>query len=282
MLKKGLLLAVLLFSLPVLAGDISATYQYSNGQTMTITVRDSSHVRMDTTADSYMLLKGKKIYIVSKDENGKWSAMDMDQMKGMAGMMGGMFGKKGKTSDYDMKLKDTGKTEEIAGLKGNIYNATYYENNKAIDTKEIVFCNKKEIRLINDAWITVAAGLAQIMGQDMSQLLEKSNKLAKENNYGVMIRMGNDMKLKSLTQSSMKDSYYELPPGVELMDIEIPMSEAQENQDAQEIEASSDSENTMSQDAKDIGQAAKDEAKNATVDEVRKGVRGAFDKVFNK
>ncbi len=280
MLKKVLFVCIcLLFSASVFAGDISATYQYSDGQTMTISVRDASHVRMDTTPDSYMLLQGKKIYIVSKDEEGKWSAMDLDQMKGMAGMMGGLLGKKKDATQYDMKLKDTGKQEEIAGLKGNVYSATYYENNKAVSTNEIVFCNKKDIQKINDAWISIAAGLAQIMGQDMSQLLEKSNRLAKENNYGVMIRMGNDMKLKSISQKSMEDSFFKLPAGVEVMDTSMPMGDAEESQANQE-ENLSDS--AISQDAKDVGQAARDEAKNATVDEVRKGVRGLFDKVFNK
>jgi hypothetical protein len=277
MFKKVLLVSIcLLFSAPVLAGDILATYQYSDGQTMTISVRDASHVRMDTSPDSYMLLQGKKIYIVSKDEEGNWSAMDLDQMKGMAGMMGGLFGKKAKAAEYDMKLKDTGKKEEVAGLKGNVYNATYYENGKVVNTTEIVFSNKKDIQKINDAWISIAAGLAQIMGQDMSQLIEKSNKLAKENNYGVMIRTGNDMKLKSLSQKSMEDTYYELPSGAEVVDMDAAMNGVQEEQE--EIE----SENAISQDARDVGQAARDEAKNATVDEVRKGVRGLFDKVFNK
>lgn len=282
MFKKVLLVCIcFLFSASLLAGDISATYQYSDGQAMTISVRDASHVRMDTTPDSYMLLQGKKIYIVSKDEEGNWSAMDLDQMKGMAGMMGGLLGKKAKAAEYDMKMKDTGKKEEIAGLKGNVYSATYYENNKVVNTTEIVFSNKKDIQKINDAWISIAAGLAQIMGQDMSQLLEKSNRLAKENNYGVMIRMGNDMKLKSLTQKSMEDTYYELPLGAEVVDVEMPTTEMQENQEDQEIQENSESENAISQDAKDVGQAARDEAKNATVDEVRKGVRGLFDKVFN-
>lgn len=280
MLKRGLLVCIfLLFSVPVIAGDISATYQYSDGQTMTITVRDASHVRMDTTPDSYMLLQGKKIFIVSKDEDGNWSAMDMDQMKGMAGMMGGLFGKKAKAAEYDMKLKDTGKKEEIAGFKGNVYSATYYENNKAVNTTEIVFSNKKDIQKINDAWISIAAGLAQVMGQDMSQLLEKSNRLAKENNYGVMIRMGTDMKLKSLKNASIDDSYFELPSGAEVVDMDAAMNEMQEDQENGEY---SESENAISQDAKDVGQAARDEAKNATVDEVREGVRGLFNKVFNK
>ncbi|NLD37486.1 MAG: hypothetical protein GX654_11510 [Desulfatiglans sp.] len=280
MFKKVLLVCIcLLFSAPVFAGDISATYQYSDGQSMTISVRDASHVRMDTTPDSYMLLQGKKIYIVNKDEEGNWSAIDMDQMKGMAGMMGGLFRKKAKATEYDMKLKDTGKKEEVAGLKGNVYSATYYENNKAVNTTEIVFSNKKDIQKINDAWISIAAGMAQIMGQDMSQLFEKSSRLAKENNYGVMIRTGNDIKLKSLSQKSMKDSFFELPAGVEIMEIGAYMGDAQQILDDQEY---SESESAISQDVKDVGQAARDEAKNATVDEVKKGVRGLFDKVFNK
>jgi hypothetical protein len=283
MFKKFLLVCIcFLFSAPVFAGDISATYQYSDGQTMTISVRDASHVRMDTTPDSYMLLQGKKIYIVSKDEEGNWSAMDMDQMKGMAGMMGGLFRKKAKATEYDMKLKDTGKKEEVAGLKGNVYSATYYENNKAVNTTEIVFSNKKDIQKINDAWISIAAGLAQVMGQDMSQLFEKSNRLAKENNYGVMIRMGDEMKLKSISQASRKDAYYDLPAGTEVIDMGATMSEMPFNQDDQEVPDNSNITDAVSQDAKDVGQAARDEAKNATVDQVRKGVRGIFNKVFDK
>jgi hypothetical protein len=40
-------------------------------------------------------------------------------------------------------------------------------------------------------------------------------------------------------------------------------------------------EETIEQDAKDVGKAGKDEAKQSTVDEVRKGVRGFFKKVFD-
>lgn len=39
-------------------------------------------------------------------------------------------------------------------------------------------------------------------------------------------------------------------------------------------------EETVAHDARDVGQAAKDEAKRGTMDEVRKGVRGLFKKVF--
>ena len=38
---------------------------------------------------------------------------------------------------------------------------------------------------------------------------------------------------------------------------------------------------TLQQDAKDVGQAARDEIKNSTIDEVRKGVRGVFEGLFH-
>ncbi|MEJ2040318.1 MAG: hypothetical protein P8X55_15530 [Desulfosarcinaceae bacterium] len=37
---------------------------------------------------------------------------------------------------------------------------------------------------------------------------------------------------------------------------------------------------TIAEDAKDGGNAAKDEARQSTVDEVRKGVKGAFKSLF--
>ena len=40
-------------------------------------------------------------------------------------------------------------------------------------------------------------------------------------------------------------------------------------------------EQTIKEDAKDVGKAAKDEAKQTTIDEVRKGVRGMFKGLFN-
>ena len=39
--------------------------------------------------------------------------------------------------------------------------------------------------------------------------------------------------------------------------------------------------NVLAEDAKDVGKAAKNEAKQSTIDEVRQGVRGLFKKVFN-
>jgi hypothetical protein len=55
---------------------------------------------------------------------------------------------------------------------------------------------------------------------------------------------------------------------------------ASSSQTAQPSPASSVIGQTVKKDAKDVGQAAKDEAKQTTIDEVRKGVGGFFKKMF--
>ena len=50
---------------------------------------------------------------------------------------------------------------------------------------------------------------------------------------------------------------------------------------SQPAQNSSEIGTVIQEDAKDVGQAAKDEAKQTTIDEVRKGVRGVFKGLFN-
>ena len=60
-------------------------------------------------------------------------------------------------------------------------------------------------------------------------------------------------------------------------------SQAKESvQSSSDTSESSDNQvaETIAEDAKDVGKAAKDEAKQSTVDEVRKGVKGAFKSLF--
>ena len=58
------------------AGDIVATWKYTDGSTMKLSARDDQHIRMDTAPDSYTLLTGSKVYMVQKDDEG-WQATDM-------------------------------------------------------------------------------------------------------------------------------------------------------------------------------------------------------------
>ena len=93
-MRKIILTLCFLMAAPLCAqaaSDIIATYKYADGSMVTLCTRDANHVRMDTSPTSYMLLKDRKVYSVSRDDEGQWHVMDMDKMKNMGGVTS-MFG----------------------------------------------------------------------------------------------------------------------------------------------------------------------------------------------
>lgn len=250
------------------ASDLVATYVYQDGSMMTLCVRDAEHVRMDTSKDSYTLLRGNKVYAVSREDGG-WQVMDMEQMGSMASGMGSMFG--GGQSDpteYEMTYIKTGKKEAVAGYTGLVYNAEVKENGKLVSRDEVVLSTHGDLKRVNEGWVALVTAMTRAMGHAGDASLEKSLQEARDYGYGGMLRYGDEMKLKSLKSSDLKAAYYALPAG------------AQQVQVGTAPESGQGDDSVIEKDAEDVGQAAHDEAKDATIDEVREGVRNVFKSIF--
>lgn len=241
------------------ASDVVATYKYADGSMVTLCTRDASHVRMDTSPTSYMLLKGDKTYAVSRDDDGVWHAVDMDKMKGMS-MSGltSMFGG-GTSPEYDVRYEKTGKTERIAGYKGAVYNAVVFEDGKVVGREEMVLSTHSNIKKLTDAWMAMASRMNK-----MNQCFGDSIEEAKKMGYGGVLRYGNDMRLSKLQVTSLKSSYYSLPSGAQ--QVQAPSAQG-----------SSSGDMGLKDDAKEIGV----DAKEATKDEIKSGVRGMISDIFN-
>jgi len=241
------------------ASDIIATYKYSDGSMVTLCTRDSKHVRMDTSPTSYMLLSQGKIYSVNRDDDGTWHAMDMDKMKSMGSGFTSMFGG-GDTPEYDVRYEKTGKTEKIAGYNGNIYTAVVFEDGKIVSRDEIVLSSHSNIKKLTEGWIAVASRMT-----NMGSSFEDCTSEAKKMGYGGMLRYGDSMRLTNLKIKNLNASYYKLPDGTQQVQVQQPTQQQT-------------SDNTgISNDAKEIGQ----DAKQATKDEVKEGVRNMISDIFN-
>lgn len=279
-MTRSLLLCGLMLMLmagPVPAEDSVAIYRYANGETITLSSRDDDNIRMDFNENSYMLLRKSKVYSVNRDDDGKWNVLDMDQLSGMGGFMAA-FGAKNAAADFDVKMKKTGRREVIAGFAGQVYTAVYSENGQVVDTKEVVLCNHPEINRINEAWVAMASRMGQMMGADAARSLEQSAKLAKANRYGGMLRVGDEMTLQSLDKMSVADFHYALPSDAEMVEVGLPPRSPETTaQPAGEGNAAK----VLSQDARDVGESAHQEAKQATIDEVKEGVQGLLKGLFN-
>ena len=247
------------------ASDIIATYKYSDGSMMTLCTRDAQHVRMDTSPTSYMLLKGNKVYGVNKGDDGSWQVMDMDQMQNLGGMSSMFGGGATSTTEYEVRYEKTGKSEKVAGYNGTVYKAVTYEDGKVVSRDEIVLSSHSNIKKLSDGWASIAARMGQSMGQQMAQSLEQSAKEAKKLGYGGMLRYGNQMRLSNLQVKNLNSSYYDLPAGAQVVDIQNPSQQ------------SSNDDMGLGDDAKDIGH----DAKEATKDEIKSDIRGVISDIFN-
>nr|WP_287411705.1 hypothetical protein [Pseudodesulfovibrio sp.] len=246
------------------ASDIVATYTYSDGSMITLVTRDAHHVRMDTSPTSYMLLSGGKVYSVTCDESGACNVMDMGQMAGMASGFSSMFGggDEAAETEYDVRYEKTGRTETVAGYKGTVYEAKVYEDGKITSREEMVLSNHSNIKKLSEGWIAIAEALTQSMGDSFDDSMEEAKKMG----YGGLLRSGNDMRLTSLTVRSLDSAYYKLPANSQQVQMQQPPAQQQSNNDM-----------GLEDDAKDVGY----DAKEATKDEIKSGLRDAISDMFN-
>lgn len=268
------LLVLVLAPFTAWSGDIVATWNHKDDVTMELATRDENHIRMNISADNYVLVAGQKVYMVTKSD-GQWNVMDMDQLSGLASAFGASSTQTdNKTDSYKTSIKKAGRSETVAGYKGSVYVITTKdEKGKTVDTTEAVFSKHKDIKKINDAWQAIAIRMGNILGQDTSEAVDKASKEAEISGYGGMLRIG-EMKLSKVDKPNLEASYYDLPKGAKMVDIGSIKSG---DDGAGSSEEGSDFGKEMGDAAED---AAKDAVKKNTVDEIKKGVGGMFKKLF--
>jgi hypothetical protein len=308
---------VLFAATAVAAADIIATYKYPDGNMVTIVTRDKDHVRMDTSPTSYMLLQGDTVYSVSQDDSGQVMVMDLGQMKqanqqsGLASLFGGGQ-EETREPEYMANYEKTGRREKIAGYTGVVYNVEVREGDRIVRRDEVVLSTHSDIKQVNEAWIALGEKMSQAMGDEMADSLDNATREAKEKGYGGMLRYGDEMKLDSLKKMSLDITYYQLPenaqhvqmgqmPDMQQMQQQYEQQQQQYEQQEQQEQSGQDAYDqnaydqqqqyeqqsgstagqVLEQDANDVGQAAHQEAKDQTVEEVKEGVKKLFDSLFD-
>ena len=264
----------LLLPLSAWSQDIVSTWRHQNGTTMKLAMRNANHVRMDTGKDKYILVNGEKVYMVSK-RDGQWTVMDMDVLAGMMSRFGIQAGATSQNADdYQSSFKNTGRNETVAGYRGSVYVAeTKDQSGQLIDRSEIVFSKHQDVAEASKAWMSIASRLGDIVGAQTSKEIKEATKQAQTSGYGGMLRVG-EMTLVSIKKPSLDAAYFDLPEGAEVVDMDTMSDQANQASD------SADESNFAKELGEEAGNAAQEEAKQNTIDEVREGVNGLFKKIF--
>ncbi len=232
--------AALLAAPVVLAG--SATLISNDGGTATFEYNDSMlRIGSDANPESYALMRDGKFYTVSVN-NGQPIVIDAgSMMKGMGSMN---MAPTTVTSDFDvdvLSVKDTGKNETVAGIKGDVYEIRFRDEDGQERSETMVLSKDKRVREFSDALFRMmnvaaefASDKAMKQGQDMRSKLE-------ELDAGVL-RYGNEMRISSIDGDKVPGARFELPAqpmnlegfGAMLGNLSNAQSEANESSEYEE------------------------------------------------
>lgn len=267
---RALLVLFAFFAMASIAwADTVITYDMKGQDPLIISYRDDNHIRMDTGQDSYTLVTGGKVYAVSRD-NGKWTAVDMEQVGRLGKSLGFNTAQQERDASGDVTFRKTGRTETIAGYKGDVYAVEVRDPKGGKDQHEVVFGRHRELEVVNRAWKAFGSHMGSATQMKNLQAWNYQTTGGRQQDLGAALRYEDQMTLHSVDKQSLPSSHYELPPGAERADLQRQSDRSPSQQD-----------DVVTDTAKKSQEAAKDEAQDSVVDEVRDQVRGVFRKMFD-
>ncbi|MGD9211326.1 MAG: hypothetical protein PVI90_11145 [Desulfobacteraceae bacterium] len=276
-MKRAVLgiMILLFYSNSVLANDIIATWMYNNGNSMELSYRDNTHIRMDTSQQGYMLLTKDKMYMITRQE-GQWQAIDMDQMAGMMQSFGQNASQNMQDDIENIpdELKDSGRTEVVAGYKGKVYLIQEEQSDGSLKEVEIVLSTHPDIKKINQGWLALSNRMGKMMGEEMAQSIKRATEKSDKEKLGGLLRYEDIIKLNSVKKKKLEDDFFKLPEEITM--VQMPQFSVQDaNNNANTAPAANQSKNIPQK-----SQNTDQDASDALKEEINKGVRSLFEKLF--
>lgn len=188
----------------------AADLETSTGDTMKMEYRGKDKLRVNITSgdgEGYMLHTGGKSYFVG-GEPGQEVVMDMASMASMAGNMGQQSAPPAMAGKV-LSFEKTGRSEKIAGIKGDIYKVRYIDHEGKERDIELTLSGDPRVLEFRDAMLGMAQSMAKFSsaGQDTTGDMEKE--LGKRG-LGPL-RFGSDMKVTAISDRKIDNARFELP-----------------------------------------------------------------------
>lgn len=213
---RGKIFAVLAL-LPLWSwAQISGVYEIADGQSIKLSYKDDQNMRMEVQQGQFMLVQDDKVYMVHQ-QGGQWTAVDMSKMGEMMKRMGQQAPQHGAgdVSGGEAEFNDTGRTETIAGYEGKVYEVVSPDGER----NEVVLSKHDDIVELSRAWVRISGKMVQNMGMMDKAGLEDAISESEVNEMGGMLRVGDDMRLKSVSTEDKGDDHFELPEGTRIQDM---------------------------------------------------------------
>lgn len=173
------------------------------GQSMQIDWRDADTVRMNTSANDYMLVRDGKAYMVS-NRGGQPMVLDWDAMRSMIGAAPVPKTQGPVGDDALVSMEATGRTETVAGIEGEYYRITYRDDGVE-KSREVVLSDHPLAVEMTQAWFTTMQAIAGSAGGEGSIDFEFADR-----ELG-MLRSGDDFRVTEISDETPPAGDFELP-----------------------------------------------------------------------
>jgi hypothetical protein len=202
---------LMLTSLPLSAwaGGTAVLRSSAEGRTTEMQVEylgDRTRFNVQGQGDSYMIMRDGKAYAVTQ-------GMVMD-LSGMAKMMGSQMqanpGSMASNVDRYMGMHATGRSETVAGIRGDVYVVEYADENGQKHADEVVLSSDKRAWEFSQAMMKMGRSMARAAG-----IQERAGETEMWNTFNGkragVLRYGTQMQVVSLSSSDPASSRFELP-----------------------------------------------------------------------
>ena len=186
----------------------TATMESSDGESVVWEYRKDA-VRMNLGSDSeYVLITDGEFYLVT-DEDGEVMVIDGGSlMRSFASMVPDAT-PDGFNAEL-VEFEKTGRTETIAGLKGDVYEVRTRDDKGVESTEEIVLSDAKEAREFSEAMITMAETVASLLGRDETPVADALSSRLMDMNLG-LLRYGNEVAVSAISSETIAAGRFVLP-----------------------------------------------------------------------
>lgn len=186
------------------AGSANINYDGESGQ---LYWQNAQTVRMDMAADpGHILMKNNKVYMVHLDApKGMPQVMEMSGIlqtfSGLADQDGNML--EGLSQNIQ-SARNTGASETIAGITGEVYDITIKDSKGNVQTRQLVLSNDAIAQELTEALFGVSGSLVG------TEYLQPFKQALPKGMYGVL-RIDSSMVVQSINRNAPAASTFDLP-----------------------------------------------------------------------
>jgi hypothetical protein len=211
---KGFFLVVMGASVLSAQADVTGIWVVQGDQKVTVEYRDPQSVRLNFNGGASVLINQGRPYLLQETAQG-WRVLDIDQIKQQMDMalsampiqLPRLSARSPKLTQPIVEMKDAGRSEVVAGIKGQVYEVKLTYPDGRVTKDEAVLANDPRLASLQDALTKIAKANVQNIPGGHIPIPE-----AVEHVQGKgILRYGSQMRLEKLNDAAIDSNRFELP-----------------------------------------------------------------------